>query len=104
MELQLLLNACERIKVLGDWRNARIHPRVQIDEHGITIYDWRTRKQLIIDRDDTLLKIERTIWLTVELEQNAGILLRHLESERKWDEVFDKIWGNGENEESLPSA
>jgi hypothetical protein len=104
MELQALRPVCERIKDLGDWRNARAHPRVQIDEHGITIYDWRTRKQLIMDRDETLLKIERTHWLTIALEQNAGILLRHLKSDREWDEVFDKMWGNGENEEILPSA
>src|ERR1700693_331807 len=30
MELQALRPVCERIKALGDWRNARIHPRVQI--------------------------------------------------------------------------
>jgi hypothetical protein len=104
MALQALRPVCESIKALGAWRNAITHPRVQIDEHGITIYDWRTRKQLIINYDETMLKVERTHWLTIALEQNAGILLRGLQSDQEWDEVFDKMWGNGQHEESLPSA
>lgn len=104
MGLQALRPVCESIEALGGWRNARAHPRVQIDEHGITIYDWRTRKQLIMDRDETMLKVDRTHCLTIALEQNAGILLRHLESDREWDEVFEKMWGKGQGEENLPSA
>ena len=104
LAVQALLPVCETIETLGDWRNARIHPRVQIDEHGITIYDWRTRERLIVDLDDTLLKVERMHWITIALEQNAGILVRELKSKMEWDEVFERMWGNGDDEESLPPA
>ena len=61
-------------------------------------------EQLIINYDETMLKVDRVHWLTIALTQNAAILLRHLKSNGEWHEVFDKMWGKGDNEESPPPA
>ena len=46
MDLQHLRHRCRQIAVLATWRNDRAHPRVRFDNHGISIFNWRTGQRL----------------------------------------------------------
>jgi hypothetical protein len=92
MDVQSLRHACATVGGLLKWRNARAHPRVQLDDNGITIYDWRTRKQLTINRDECVEKIHEAIKFTVLFEQHTGSLLRQLESKKRVAEMLDEIF------------
>ena len=91
-ERQCLERLCAEMGDLATWRNARGHPRVQIDDNGITIYDWRTRKELNINRDKCVKKINEALYLTAMLDQSVGGLLRELDEDRTIDQIFEELF------------
>ncbi len=98
MEVRDLLNVCAKTGSLAAWRNVRAHARVQIDANGITIFDWRTLKQLTINRDECVEKIQEAIGLTVLLDFNVGSLLRNIESDQKTREMLEEIFKTVEDQ------
>jgi hypothetical protein len=92
MELHDLRNACTKAEALANWRNPRAHPRVRVDENGITIYDWRTLKPLTINRDECIEKIEEAAGITASVAFNVGQILRELESQAEIDKKLDEIF------------
>jgi hypothetical protein len=92
MELHDLRSACAKAEALAKWRNPRAHPRVRVDENGITIYDWRTLKPLTIDRDECVEKIEEAAAITASVAFNVGQILRDLESQKEIDKKLDEIF------------
>jgi hypothetical protein len=98
-ELHELRKICASAKNLSKWRNPRTHPRVQIDENGIAIYDWRTRQRLTIDRDECIMNIERAIAITVNLDFNVARLVRDVKSKKKIHDMLEEIFKTVEDRE-----
>jgi hypothetical protein len=90
--VQSLLYLSTKLQVLADWRNARAHPRVQIDHNGITLYDWRTRKPLSIGLDECMEKIQQAIGFGCELDRDAGGLVGSVRSDKDLDEMIDEAF------------
>jgi hypothetical protein len=99
IELHDLRKVCVDAEDLSKWRNPRAHPRVQIDENGIAIYDWRTLQRLTIDRDECVGKIEKAIAITVNLDFNVARLVKDVESEKKIHEMLEEIFKTVDNQD-----
>lgn len=98
MEVQDIRNACAKAATLAEWRNPRVHARVQIDANGIAIYDKVTLKRLAIDRDDCLEKIRQAIGIQMNLDQAVGQLLRNVQSQQQITAMLDEIFKTVENQ------
>lgn len=92
MDVQYVRHFCAKARDLSAWRNERVHARVQIDEGVITIYNSRTGKQLTLNRDECLAKIEEAIGFALALDQNVASLLGHLKSDQDIDEMLREIF------------
>jgi hypothetical protein len=79
MEVQVLRSLAVQIKNLTAWRNPRIHARVDF-EHGIALYDWRTKNPLEMTASDCDQKSERAFQLAQKLDDSTGSLLRELKA------------------------
>jgi len=91
-DVQYVRHFCAKARELSKWRNERVHARVQIDEGAITIYNSRTGKQLILNRDECLGKIQEAIGFALALDQNVASLLRNLKSEQEIYEMLQEIF------------
>jgi hypothetical protein len=97
---QDLRNTCSKIEILSAWRNERVHARVQIDEKGIAIFDARTLKRLVIDRDECVQKIEEALGLAFRLQMDTRSLLQELEAHHEWQGILDEAFAAIEVAES----
>lgn len=91
--LGALREPCQRARLLADWRNKRIHVRVQRTEAGLALFDWRTRERLSISYDECAEKIDESLWIVATLKCNAPHLVDYLD----WLTVFEAAFIEGES-------
>ena len=87
-DVQQLRKVCASAREIAEWRNPRTHPRVQMDDAGIAIFDARTLKPLGINADECMQKIEQAIAVGVWLEMTAMRLVREIKSDREWGRMI----------------
>jgi hypothetical protein len=92
MDVKYVRHFCSKARDLSEWRNERVHARVQIDEGVITIYNSRTCKQLSLNCDECLAKIAEAIGFALALDQNVASLLRNLNSDQDLHEMLREIF------------
>ena len=80
-------NACSIMSKLAGWRNERIHARVRLTEDGYALYDWRTRRRLVISQEEIEKNVQLAIKGMVELEAHVPRNVRLLE----WEEEFEAL-------------
>ncbi len=98
VDVQYLRHICDQLTIFSKWRNDRAHPRVQVDENGLRIYDWRTGKLLSINTYESIEKIQEAVSFTIGLEYNVGSLLNHIDSGKKLDEMLEEIFKTVDNQ------
>ena len=72
---------CPEIRSLKNWRDPRIHARVEFSEHGIALYDWKTRKQLEMNAPDCNSKCDLAVSLALRLAGIVRSLLHDLKAD-----------------------
>jgi hypothetical protein len=94
MDLQYLRHRCDQMAALANWRNDRAHPRVQFDEHGMAIYNWRTGQRLSINVEECVQQIEMAVACAVDLDHFVGSIIRTLESQKEMEALLAEAWEN----------
>lgn len=74
---------CPEIRKIKGWRDPRIHARVDL-ENGITLYDWKTRKQLRMTAPECCEMSD----LAFSVALKSGGLVRSLLNDLKADETL----------------
>jgi hypothetical protein len=87
-EIDELRQVCLEVELLKNWRDARVHSRVQIDDTGIAIFDWRTRRQLTMSEQECTERRECALSLALRLDMYAGQILREAQVRAKIDELI----------------
>lgn len=90
-DLLALQDSAGELAALATWRNDRIHARVVMSAHGLSLYDWRTGKPLSISQAECVDKIERLTRVLVTLEQYLPSILGHLDMEKDLAAMFEGI-------------
>ncbi len=88
-----LREACRRARLLSNWRNKRIHARVQRTEAGLALFDWRTLERLSISHDECAEKIDEALWIVGTLKCYAPHLVDHLD----WLTLFESAFAEDES-------
>jgi hypothetical protein len=79
-EIAELRALCPEIEKLKGWRDPRIHARVDF-EQGITLYDWRTRRQLEMTAPECDKKSDVAVSVAVRLAGGVRSLLNYLKAD-----------------------
>lgn len=100
-EIDALRRICSEFRAVKDWRDQRIHARVQIDDSGIALFDWRTRKQLPMTAEECYEFRKRAIALAVGLDMHVGRMLDEAEIRAKIDELISTALEQTPDEQTL---
>jgi len=71
---------CPEIRRIKDWRDPRIHARVEL-ENGIALYDWRTRKQLSMTHRECTEMCDLACSMALRVGGLVGSLLKDLKAD-----------------------
>jgi len=77
---ELRESVCPEIKKLKEWRDPRIHARVDL-EHGISLYDWKTRRRLEMTAPECREKSDLALSLALRIRGLVHFLLTDLEAD-----------------------
>jgi len=93
LAVQIGLDACTKMREVSNWRNERVHARVDFDQHAMTLalYSWRTRERLAISPEEIQQKIARASELVFAVNSTLEHVLHQLDFDKMMADIFSEI-------------